>query len=241
MGRAAFSPCSFVWGQTMVGVKAVMATSVKRTYASMPWLPGPWHSVPMTPRQATVDPWLCWRPLDTHRQVWLSLLWGHCSFLLGPGAHKALFVPFSSLLPQSCGKFCNQISLTFKFPGASQFLCWILRLGNLLWALELLQQCKNFFGIIVLQFVGRLLSGSVVGLMVTSSKRIYATRSSSQVCYSQSSYPLRQATADPCLLRRHWNTQRHVWLSLLWGPWVLVHTRFCLSPPRVSDEYGVWL
>ena len=22
--------------------------------------------------------------MDTHRQVWLSLLWGHCSFLLGP-------------------------------------------------------------------------------------------------------------------------------------------------------------
>ena len=37
----------------------------------------------------------------------------------------------------------------------------IPRLGNLLWALELLQQCKNFFGIIVLQFVGCLLSGSV--------------------------------------------------------------------------------
>ena len=24
--------------------------------------------------------------LDTHRQGWVSLLWGHCSFLLGPGA-----------------------------------------------------------------------------------------------------------------------------------------------------------
>jgi len=127
------------------------------------------------------------------------------SLLLSPGSWCTQ--GFVCALQQSVSpvlwKFCNQISLTFKFPGASQFLCWILRLGNLLWALELLQQCKNFFGIIVLQFVGRLLSGSVVGLMVTSSKRIYATRSSSQVCYSQSSYPLRQATADPCLLRRH--------------------------------------
>ena len=25
--------------------------------------------------------------LDTHRQVWFSLLWGHCSSLLGPGVH----------------------------------------------------------------------------------------------------------------------------------------------------------
>ena len=35
-------------------------------------------------------------------QVWVSLLWGHCSFLLGPGAHKFLFVPSESLFPQSC-------------------------------------------------------------------------------------------------------------------------------------------
>ena len=40
--------------------------------------------------------------LDTHGQVWVSLLWGHCSFLLGPGAHKVLFVPSKSLFPQSC-------------------------------------------------------------------------------------------------------------------------------------------
>ena len=40
--------------------------------------------------------------LDTHRQGWVSLLWGHCSFLLGPGAHKVLFVPSKSLFPQSC-------------------------------------------------------------------------------------------------------------------------------------------
>ena len=31
---------------------------------------------------------LCWRLLGTHRQVPVSLLWGHCTFLLGPGVHK---------------------------------------------------------------------------------------------------------------------------------------------------------
>ena len=46
---------------------------------------------------------LHWRLLDTHKQVWLSLLWGHCSFLLAPGAHKVLSVPCKSLFPQSCG------------------------------------------------------------------------------------------------------------------------------------------
>ena len=35
-------------------------------------------------------------------QVWVSFLWGHCSFLLGPDAQKVLFVPSKSLFPQSC-------------------------------------------------------------------------------------------------------------------------------------------
>ena len=42
-----------------------------------------------------------------------------------------------------CGAiaFCNQIPLAFKvkFSEGSQFLCWIHSLGNLLWALKLLQ------------------------------------------------------------------------------------------------------
>ena len=52
-----------------------------------------------TLQQATTDPLLHWRLLDTPRKVWFSLLWGHCSFLLGPGAHKILFVPSRSLFP----------------------------------------------------------------------------------------------------------------------------------------------
>ena len=60
------------------------------------------HSVPLTPQQSTFDPCLCQRLLDTHGKVWVSLLWGHCYFLLGSGAHKALFVPSKSLFPQFC-------------------------------------------------------------------------------------------------------------------------------------------
>ena len=60
------------------------------------------YSEPLTLQQAIVDPRLHQRLLDTHRQVWVSLLWGHCTFLLGPGAHKVLFVPSKSLFPQSC-------------------------------------------------------------------------------------------------------------------------------------------
>ena len=60
------------------------------------------HSVSPALQQATTDPRLHQRPLDTPRQIWVSLLWDHCSFLLGPGAHKVLFVPSKSLFPQSC-------------------------------------------------------------------------------------------------------------------------------------------
>ena len=49
------------------------------------------------------QPCLHWRLLVTHGQVWVSLLWGHCSFVLGPRVHKVLFVPSKSLFPQSCG------------------------------------------------------------------------------------------------------------------------------------------
>ena len=48
-------------------------------------------------KPASVDPRLCWRLPNSHRQVWLSLLWGHCSFLLCSGTHKVLSVPSKGL------------------------------------------------------------------------------------------------------------------------------------------------
>ena len=63
-----------------------------------------------------------------------------------------------------------------KFPGDSQSLCQIPRLGNLLWVLELSQQCENLFDITALQLVDCLFGDSMVGLMATSSKRADATR-----------------------------------------------------------------
>ena len=73
-----------------------MGTSFQRSHDAL------LHSVPPTLQQATTNPHLCWRLLDTHGQVWVSLLWGHCSFFLGPGVHKVLFMPSESLFPQSC-------------------------------------------------------------------------------------------------------------------------------------------
>ena len=63
----------------MVEVMKIGATFFKRSYATL--------SAP-TLQQATTDPCLCWRLLDTPGKVWVSLLWGQCSFLLGPGTHK---------------------------------------------------------------------------------------------------------------------------------------------------------
>ena len=94
-------------------------------------------------------------------------------------------------------------------------------------ALEILHQCENFFGVIVLQFLGHLPSSSMVGLMATSSKRTYTTHLTSQVCCSQIPLSPQQATADQCLCRRNSDTQRQSWLSLLWGPLLLSQVLVC--------------
>ena len=53
--------------------------------------------MPPTLEQTTARPCLHQRLLDPDRNVWYCLLWGHCSFLLDPGAHKVLFVSFKCL------------------------------------------------------------------------------------------------------------------------------------------------
>ena len=77
----------------MVEVMKIMATSFQGPMHAL------LHSVPPTLQQATADPRLYWRLLDIHGQVGISLLWGHCSCLLGPGTHKVLLVPSRSLSP----------------------------------------------------------------------------------------------------------------------------------------------
>ena len=57
------------------------------------------HSVTPTLQQATADPHLRQRLLGTHGQVWVSLLWGHCSFLL---VHTSFFCVLQESISQSC-------------------------------------------------------------------------------------------------------------------------------------------
>ena len=104
--------------------------SFRRSHAALP------HSALLTQQQATSNPRLHCRLLDIHRQVWVSLFWGHCSFLLGPGAHKFSFVPFKSLFPQS---YISSVIKSHWSPKSNSLGVHspFARLGNLLWVLEL--------------------------------------------------------------------------------------------------------
>ena len=114
MGGAVFPLCWPVFGRGNVGNGNLLQKDLCQ------------HTTPMTvvfsapdPRQAIVNPHLRQRLLDTHKHVWLSLLWSHFSFLLDPGMHEvcALRESISPVL----WKFCNQIPLAFKvkFPESS--------------------------------------------------------------------------------------------------------------------------
>ena len=77
----------------MVEVMKIMLTSFKWSHARTAALSAPDLTA------ATADPHFCQRLLDARGQVWVSLSWCHCSFLLGPGAHKVLSVRSKSLFP----------------------------------------------------------------------------------------------------------------------------------------------
>ena len=132
------------------------------------------------------------------------------SLLLPPGSWctQGFVCALQESVSPALWKFCNQIPLAskVKLPEGSQFLCQFLRLGNLLWALELPYQCENLFGRIVLQLVGCLLGGLGQAHMQHLPGLLQPEPLSPQ-----------QATADLCLCRRHSNTQTQVSLSLLWG------------------------
>ena len=158
----------------MVEVMKITATSFKRSHTCTAAYSAPDTTVgPHHPR-------LCQRLLDTHGQVWVNLLWGHCSFLLGPGAHKVLFVLSKSLFPQSC-----------------------VSSGS-----------------------------SVVGLMVTSSKRAYAIPKSAA------------PRAPPSYTVHCWHvppqeTLKHSSVSVFVESLDPGACKICLSPLSISGGYGI--
>ena len=76
----------------------------------LPWSDGT-GCLPPTLHQATANPCLCWRLLDTHRQVWVSLLWGRCSFLLGTGAHGSVCALQESISQSCVTSGCSVVGL----------------------------------------------------------------------------------------------------------------------------------
>ena len=164
-------------GETTVEVMKIMATSFKWSQANIATLSAPDLQLD------TTDPRHCQRLLDTHGWVWVSVLWGHCSFLLGPSAHKVLFVPSMSLFPQSCVSS----------------------------------------------------GGSMVGLMVISSRGAYAI--------PRSALPRGPApTAGHCWPIPPQEILKHTKAGLtqcLWG--LLVCTRFSLNPLSICGGYVICL
>ena len=55
------------------------------------------YSVLLTPQQAAVNPYLRWRLLDIHRQVWLHLMWGTTPF-----SWLLVYTRFCLYPPQVC-------------------------------------------------------------------------------------------------------------------------------------------
>ena len=84
-------------GSSMVGI---MATSFKRSHACTATLSAP--SSAAGHHQPTTDPRLHWRLLETLGKVWVSVLWGHCSFLLGPECTQVSVCALQESISQSC-------------------------------------------------------------------------------------------------------------------------------------------
>ena len=125
-----FPPCCLACGQIMIGV---IVASFKRTDAV---------TVVFSAHIPMESHCLLMPPVETpgHSQNSLaqflvgSLLLSHFSWCT-----QCFVCALQESVSPVLYKFCNQITLAFnvKFPGVSQFLCQIPRVGNLLWALEL--------------------------------------------------------------------------------------------------------
>ena len=172
MDKAVFLSWSLAWGQTMVGVMTVMAV-IPPSKGLIPACCSCQECCSHAPDPTAGH---CWPtpPEETPRHLQANLVQSLLgSLLLSPGScmYKVLLYP---------SRVCFLV-------GSHPFV-WF-QVGKSVVSPRILQQCKNFFGIIVLQFVGHLLSGSAVELMTVFFKNTYAICCISQVCCSQSTCP----------------------------------------------------
>ena len=187
-------------------------------------------------------------PKCTH--LLISWLQSPSTVILKPKKIKSVTVSIVS--PSIWMKWWNWMPL-------SQFSeCWVLsqlfhwshslggfipRVGKSVVGLTTLEQCGNFFGIIVLQFMGCLLGSSIVRLMTISFKRTYATCLAFQDCCCQSPCPCCRPLLT-CASSGNTQTLKGWSGSVSCGghcffPWFC--TRFSLHPPSISGRYEVWI
>ena len=115
-----------------------------------------------------------------------------------------------------CPQPCSRPPLTHPFAGDSRTPTGKSLVGSLL--LSPGSWCTRFCCVLQESISQSCVSSgsSIAGLLATLSKRTYVTP-------TPRALSLQQTTADVCLHRRRSNT---VLSRSLWGPWVLVHTRF---------------
>ena len=212
MGGAVFPTCSMAWGQTRVAVMVFLVTSFKSTDASILWLPGLLKLVPL----------ILSRALSTHTSTKDSrTLTGKCG-----SVSRGVTAPFS-------GSWCTRFSCTLQESVSLGLLSafagspgWEIFVGPRTFAPvqePLWYNCSPVWGSPALWLCGRD-NGA-------SSKRIYATRSASQV-------PV-EGPWDPGLCRRHSHTRGQsgsVSCGFVWALWLpLAGRRFdvkcdCIPP-----------
>ena len=160
MGGAEFPPCCcLAWGNpTLEATGSFVGLMVdSRKAHTKEYFPELLLPVSLSPWWATAAPCLCRRPSNTSRQAWLSLLWGHCSFPMGPDVHTTLCVPFKSGVSVSPSPVKVLQSSPSSLPSLILWEFFLLlpdpRLGSLTWGSEPSLQWVDFCGISVLQFV----------------------------------------------------------------------------------------
>ena len=215
----------------MVGEMKVMVTSFKMTSA---------HTVVFSAPDPTT------RPRSTHASAGDSWTltgksgsvscWGHYFFLLAPDVYKVLFVSSKSLFPQSCG------SSVIKSHGLQSQIPWgcSVPLPDPL-------DGKSVVGSRTFLTVQEFLWYNCSAVCVSSAQRLYSVANGNLLqdglCHTlhdpgllqPEPLSLWQATADQCLHKRH---PKAGLSQSLWGLWVLVRTRFCLSPLSISAGLG---
>ena len=194
----------------MVGLMAIMVTSFKRLMPASHCSQVCCSHCPSTqgrPVLINSSARDSWTLTGKHGPVFCGVV----SFLLGPGAHKVSFVPSMCLFPQSCGSSVIKshwpsklnslwvLSLFSRSPG--QEICYGPRIFAAVYAL-LWYNCPPVCGLSPWQ-----LYNGVNGVLLQE----YLCY---MLCLSDllQSQPLCswQSIADPCLCKRHSNTQSQV-------------------------------